>query len=162
MLTIDASSVVMKVPRTTSPSTAHLLVGARLATGALWRRPVGSRASLDADPADAALTGTVASSSSSHRRAACFALPLWFSMRGSLVYAALGGGGVFLAEPELPGTRHASTCLTLRAPTIATVIAGCRSVQAIATSPGDRPCRAPMAHMRVVQPLGERDADGIL
>src|SRR5271168_2239476 len=36
-----------------------------------------------------------------------------------------------------------SACLALRAPTIAPVTAGWRSVQAMATSPGERPCRAP-------------------
>lgn len=41
-----------------------------------------------------------------------------------------------------------STCFGFRAPTIAPVTARFRNVQAIATSPGDFPCRAPMARSR--------------
>src|SRR4029453_16707795 len=68
-------------------------------------------------------------------------------MERSLVQTALDRGDLFLAEPKVAGTHHTLHLLDA-APTIAPVTAGCRSVQAIATSPGDRPCRAPTARRR--------------
>src|ERR671931_215658 len=74
MLTIDESRVVMKVPTTTSPSTAHLWVGACLPPGSVWRRPARSCPSQRADPGGAALAPAIALFSASHRRAAWSAL----------------------------------------------------------------------------------------